>query len=315
MSQPREVPHGAEAPVTLAFAEPVPAELPVGAAATLRPLVSCPDGRDLRGGCLTLLRGEDVLATAALIACRDGVNEAEPLSVRTPDELGAFVWTIRFPAQEIAGLAYPESTLTVASQTRPQTTSLAIWAVSSPVVAGERLALTVGAKSSAGYSLAGARVEIFDEAGAGVGRGRLGTVPWPGTEALFWTEIVLAAPPRAGIFSWSARLAATDVSPPHEGSSAAFGFAVVPRPEHRLTVTVIDAATAAPIPQVEVALGPFRTVTDAGGRACIAAPAGTFDLAVWKSGFEAAPRPIAIAADVGAEIAMVRRPSEIELWE
>ena len=94
MSQPREVPHGAEAPVTLAFAEPMPAELPVGATVTLRPLVSCLDGRDLRGGCLRLLRGEDVLATAALLACRDGVNEAEPLSVRTPDELGAFVWTI-----------------------------------------------------------------------------------------------------------------------------------------------------------------------------------------------------------------------------
>ena len=145
----------------------------------------------------------------------------------SPDELGAFVWTVRFPAQEIAGLAYPESAFTVASQTRPQTTSLAIWAVSSPVVAGERLALTVGAKSSAGYSLAGARSRDSRREPA-PGSAAAGLVPChgAGTDALFWTEIVLAAPPRAGIFSWSARLAATDVSPPHEGTSAAFGFAV-----------------------------------------------------------------------------------------
>jgi hypothetical protein len=219
-----------------------------------------------------------------------------------------------FPAQEIAGVAYAESAVTVASRTRPHQTSLAVWAVPSPVRIGERFAVTVGAKSSGACALGGATVDVCDESGAVTGRGTLGDTPWPKTRALYWTEITLPAPSRDGLFCWTARFAAAELELPHEGSFAEFSFATVKRPEHRLTVTAVERDIAAPVGDVQVALGPYRAATDAAGLAHIEAPAGTFELAVWKSGFEAAPMAVEIAADASVRIELTRLPEEVKAW-
>jgi hypothetical protein len=54
---------------------------------------------------------------------------------------------------------------------------------------GASFAIAVGAKSSAAIVLAAARVEVRDEAGETVARERLGDTPYPGTMALFWTNV------------------------------------------------------------------------------------------------------------------------------
>ena len=63
-----------------------------------------------------------------------------------------------------------------------------------PVVAGEKFAIKVGAKSSSGRALAGGRVEVSDAQGAVVASATLGDAPWPGTEALYWTALEVPAP-------------------------------------------------------------------------------------------------------------------------
>src|SRR5262249_13141587 len=147
--------------------------------------------RDLRGGRIEVVAAEEVVATAELADFCDDFNETAAFTLKAPAQVGVFAWTIRFPPQNIGGIAYCESALVIASQTVPHRTSLAVWAVPSPVRMAGRFAITVGAKSSGACALGGAKVEIRDDAGITVGESVLGDIPWPGTDALYWTEIGL----------------------------------------------------------------------------------------------------------------------------
>jgi hypothetical protein len=304
----------ARAVLSLELAEPVPPQVPVGADVVLQVRVSgaaC----DLSGGRVEVVAGEEIVATAQLIAFRDNFNETAAFMVTAPAGVGAFSWTIRFPPQEIGGFAYEASALLVSSQTRPHRTSLAVWSVPSPVRTADRFAVTVGAKSSSACALGGAKIEIRNETGAPVGQGILGDSPWPGTDALYWTEIMLAGPSREGLQRWSVAFAATDLGLPHLGSSAEFGFTVIRPPEHRVAVAVTESDAAIPVEETQIALGPYRAATDKAGMAHIEVPGGTYDLAVWKSGFEPASRIVEIAADVSVQLRLMRRPKELTVWD
>jgi hypothetical protein len=305
---------GTAIPTRIDLAGPVPEAVPVGTAIDLQVKVTCAAGGDLRGGRVDIRSGEAAVATRRLTAWHDGGNETEALAVTAPDRVGTAAWTVRFPAQEIGGVEYGESALTVSVRTQPHRTSLAVWAVPSPVRIAERFTVTVGAKSSGACTLAGASVEICDETGTRLGDGRLGDTPWPGTAALYWTEISLTAPPLDGIAHWNAAFAATTLAMPHLGSSCAFSVVVVKRPQHQLTVKVVETEGAAPIDDVQVAVGPYRAVTDRNGLARFQTPAGRFALAVWKPGFERAPQDIDMAGDLTVRVAMTRLPEEVKAW-
>ena len=96
-------------------------------------------------------------------------------------------------------------------------TSIAVWGVPSPVAAAGRFTVRVGVKCAAGCPLTGQPVAVRNEAGAGVGRGRLGTAPEPGTRALYRTDLTLTAPAREGVHAWTVVFAAagTDPAPAH----------------------------------------------------------------------------------------------------
>jgi hypothetical protein len=301
--------------VSLAIAKPVPAEVPVGADVMLQVTVACAAGSDLRGGRVNILAQEQVVASRELIEYRDGCNETDEFAVPAPDRLGEFTWTLLFPRQQIAGVAYQESSLPVSFRTKPLRTSLAVWEVPSPVQIGDRFPIKVGAKSSGACALGGAKIDILDETGAKIGHGTLGDAPLAGTSALYWSEIGLAAPPRTGMFSWTATIAAEELKVPHAGASTTFSFVAVKPPEHRLTVKVIECASAAPLEDVQVGLGPYRAATDAAGLAQIETPAGNYRLAVWKSGFEAPPLSIEIAADTRVQVELKRLPEEVKVWD
>jgi hypothetical protein len=303
----------ASAALTLELVQSVPPEVPVGAGVVLRVRV-LGAAYALRGGRIEVIANEEVVATAELTAFRDNFNETDAFTVAAPVRVEAFSWAIRFPPQEIDDVAYGESVLSISLQTRPHQSSLAVWAVPSPVQIESRFNITVGAKSSGTCALGGARIEIRDDAGAVVGEGILGDTPWPGSDALYFTEIVLAAPSREGLQRWSAAFA-TDLELPHSGSSAEFGFTAVKPPEHRVAVTVTESDVATPVEKTQVALGPYRAATDRTGMAHIEVPTGTYDLAVWKSGYEAARRTIEITANVGVHFELIRLPKELTAWD
>jgi hypothetical protein len=77
-----------------------------------------------------------------------------------------------------------------------------------------------------------------------------------------------------------------------------------------LSVKVVEQATAAPVPEVEVRLGVYRGITGMSGCAEIALPKGQYELHVWKVGFEAPSRPVKIDADISVEIEALAVPDE-----
>jgi hypothetical protein len=307
------------AALSLELADPIPPEVPVGSDLVLRIRVrgAARDlrGGDLRGGRIEVLAGQDIIAAAGLTACDGDVNETAAFAVQAPHTVDAFMWIIRFPAQEIGGVAYGESVLPVASQTRPHRTSLAVWAVPSPVRMGGRFTVTVGARSSGACALGGARIQIRDDSDAVAGEGVLREMPLPGTDALYWTEIVLAGPCREGPQSWSVAFAATGVALPHLASSARFGFTAVRCPEHRVTITIAESDDETPVENAQVALGPYRAATGKTGAAHVEVPAGTYDLAIWKPGFEPASGSVTVAADTNIRLEVTRLPEELTAWD
>jgi hypothetical protein len=298
--------------VSLEVVPPVPAELPVGTSVSFKVRVFGTEA-DLRGARVEVVASEYLVATPALAEHGDGFAETAAIAVRAPATLGAFGLVIVFPRQQIGGDVFEECELPIAFKTVPHKTSVAVWGVASPVEAGGRLAVTVGIKSAGGCELKGAAIEIVDEAGEPVGRGRLADTPWPGT-GLYWAEIGLTAPGSTGTHSWRAVFPAQAVKLAHDASSAAFSFAVVPPPEHRLSIRVTEAE-GGPLAGVELALGPYRAATDAMGAARLDIPAGRFALAVWKAGFEGGPTDVEVAGDLSLQVELKRVPQEPAIWD
>ena len=300
--------------LSLELAEPMPPEVPAGADLMLLVRVRGA-ARDLRGGRIEVVAGEDAVAAAELTAFDGNVSETASFAVTAPRAAGAFAWAVRFPPQEIGGIAYAECVLPLASQARPHRTSLAVWAVPSPVRMAERFTISVGAKSSGACALGGARIEVRDDGGAIAGEGVLGEMPLPGTDALYWMQIALAGPCREGQQHWDVAFAATDVELPHLASSARFGFTAVRPPEYRVTVTAAERDGAALVPDVQVALGPYRAATGKTGVAHFDVPAGTYDLALWNPGFEAVSTAVEISAETNVRLEVTRLPEELTAWD
>ena len=177
-------------------------------------------------------------------------------------------------------------------------TSLAVWDIPTPA-AGERFSIKVGAKSSAGCTLGGRRIEVLDGEAA-VAACNLGDAPWPGTDALFWAEVKLQALDKPGPVALSVRFDASGLDQPHEDASSPFNVSVVARPEHTLTVKVV--ADGVPVEDAIVRLGPMRASTDASGMAAVKLAKGRYELMVWKAGYDAPVTPLSIDADASVQI-------------
>jgi len=195
-----------------------------------------------------------------------------------------------------------------AAETTRHRSSLAVWDIPQAVAAGEHFSVKAGVKSSGGCALGGCRVTVLDADDVVVASGLLGMDPWQGTDALYWSEIELCAPPTPGLASLAVRFDAVSLDEPHDGAAQRFSVAVVPTPEHTLTVTV--AAADGPVADAIVRAGPIRVMTDAEGRARLHLAKGRHELAVWKSGYEAPPVPLTVDADAAVRIEARTLPEE-----
>ena len=142
-------------------------------------------------------------------------------------------------------------------------TSLAVWDIAPTVAAGERFAVKVGAKSSAGCALGGCRIEVLDERCCGGLRSVSATRPGPAPTRCTGPRSNCARRRPRGLLRFSVRFDAGDLDEPHQDASSPFNVSVVARPEHTLTVTV--ASGGVPIEEACIRLGPYRATTD--GRA------------------------------------------------
>jgi hypothetical protein len=298
--------------IAIEACEPAPQDVAAGADFAVKVRIACPAGCDLSGVPIIVTAPDGAVASIAhdeRVDARDG-RDIRNITLMAPRHVGEYVWRITVAEHQIAGVRHQAGALDVPVKARPIETSLAVWAIPSPVVTGQRFALKVGAKSAAGCALNGQSIEIRDERGVAMASGSLGDTPWPGTSALYWVELQLPAPGGPGMFSWSVKFDPAGLELPHEGAAARFSIAIVRPPEHRLTVKVVEQATAAPIHDAQVRLGAYRAATAASGLAEIMMPKGTYDLAVWKPGYEAPVTSVAIDADITVEIAVAALPEE-----
>jgi hypothetical protein len=293
----------------MTLSEPAPAEAVVGARVAVRVEVTCADGID-RGGTVLEVTAPDGAVTMHVIAQHDVAVGASEVTLVVPAEVGEHVWRIRLPAHDGCDIQCDDHTLSVAIHAKPHTSSLAVWAIPSPATAGEPFAIKVGAKSSGDCHLAGRRIEVRDAAGAVVASGRLGDTPWPGTSALFWTELQLLAPTQPGLATYAAQFDAAEMDLPHEGACSSFTVAVTEPPAHLLTVKVIAKETAAPIEDAQIRLGPHRAATNPAGLAEVRMPKGRYELFVWKAGYDAPTVPLEIDADAFVQVEALAQPED-----
>jgi hypothetical protein len=297
------------------LSEPAPPELAVGSDLVLKIKVSCPAGCDLRAMPVTVTGPDGRPVPIEPNAGHDRISETSEvalhdITLKAPEQVGEHVWSVRFLPYRSEDVLHEECTLPICVRTKPHGTSLAVWAVPSPVVVGERFCIKVGAKSAAGCELSAKKILISDQSDTVIAQGSLRDTPWPGTSALYWTEVEVPAPSEEGMFWCAVNFAAADLETPHEGASSKFSVAIVRPPEHRLTIEVFEQDTKAPIADAQVRLGAYRAATDASGRAQVAMPSGTYDLTVWKVGYEAPGRTVDIRGDLGIRVEAAIVPPE-----
>jgi hypothetical protein len=176
--------------------------------------------------------------------------------------------------------------------------SLAVWDVTSPVVARRAATLKVGLACPSGCDLTGTHIDVRNEIGTRVGGGRLGSTPWPATIALYWTEIEVAAPEAEGEHVWGVEAAGQA----HDPARSMVRFIAVRPPEHRVTLKAIEKGTAVPLAGVELRVGVFRVATNEAGIAQIDVPRGTYEVFAWKIGYDLLSRTAHVAADATIDL-------------
>lgn len=294
--------------IEIELLEAVPEEVDAGADLTLAVRLASSRFADLAATPFEI-RSADAVRLAGELDLAGEAGDTARIAFTAPDEVGDFAWRLVVPEHPRGGTVYAETSLPFRFRTRPHVTSLAAWDCPSPVVIGKTFTVKVGAQCGAGCaSLEGQRIEIRDAAGAVVARGALGGTAWPGTDALYWTEVDVTAPAQTGVHAWTVTFAADQLRLPHRAASFAFS-AMVDRPaEHVVTVRVIAQETQAPLDDAQVRLGARRAATDAAGLARLAVPGGTHELFIWKAGYEAPPRSVEVDRDASIEVAAVTLP-------
>ena len=172
---------------TIEVIEQAPSEVPAGAAITVKVKAACPKGCDLAAMPIEIVAADGALVETQFTSELGRDNVAE-VKLEAPARVGAHVWSVTFGPHEVEGIRHDEVTVPIPTRIVPHVTSLAVWSIPSPVVTGERFAIEVGAKSSAGLPLTAERVEVRDDAGVVVAQGHLGETPYPRTAALYWTR-------------------------------------------------------------------------------------------------------------------------------
>jgi hypothetical protein len=300
-------------PVELDLFEALPAELDMGAPFSLAVALTAKPGCDLVGAAYSVLQGDTVVADGILPAVvrfdPDG-NDYDPrngpidkrdnvrIALCAPREAGAFQWTFVLPEQAHGSVTLAESSLAFSFGTGVHRTSLAVWDVPSPVDAGAKFTVKVGAKCTACCALKEQQIELRDAGGSVVAVGRLGETVWPGAEGLHWTEVEVTAPRAEGHHTWSVAFAPCDHAMPHQAASAAFDFVTVEPGRHRVCVAIVEQQTRAPIAEAQVRLGYYRSASDESGVARFMAPSGKHRLFVWKAEFSVPEQMIDVEQDL-----------------
>lgn len=195
----------------------------------------------------------------------------------------------------------------------PHQPLLTLWDLAPvPVICGDRLRVTVGAKCPCGCNLADEVVRILDSDGQELQAVPLGDTPLPGTRGLYWADLTLPAPEAEGAHTWAVRCQPRA----HLAATARLAFTTTLPAQHSLTVRLRDTANLCPLPGAEVRAGSFRAITDATGVARLRLPPGSFRISAWQPGYRASPVKAVLPRDTQIDLTATALPQDdpLDIW-
>ena len=258
-----------------------PSEVDAGADMTLKGKVSCSPARDLRGKILLIKDQDRALAESIELTEFNGeTNETSEFVVKAPVRPGAYTWLAVCPAHAKAGISHEETSAPFSFTVKPHSTRVVVWDAPSAIECGEKFSVKLGVKCSSECRPDGWAVEVRDHDGKKQATATLSDDPWPGTAALYYTEVDLSAPDAGGLYAWEAKAPAAGLDIPHAECIASFGVRVVPTPECLLTVVAIDVESQTPVKGAKVVVHPYKAFTDERGVAEVRVPKGEYRLFV-----------------------------------
>ena len=291
-----------------------PSEVAAGAELTFKVRVRCPFGCDLRGTEVLVEAPEGPVITSELVLWDEGINETGEVTLSAPSEVGEHERSVSCRPQTGEPAGHTGISLPLPFSTEAHRTSLAIWDMPSPAVIGEPFVAKIGAKCAEGCDLQSRRIEIYDGWGERLTTSEFREGFWPGSDALHWTEVELVAPETEGVVSWSVAFPVADLELPHQEASSKFSFAATRPAEHRLTVEVVETGSTIPVRNAQVSLGAYRASTGESGRSIVSVAEGTYELAIWKVGYEAPSRALDVSKDLTVRVEVVVLPDRSS-WE
>ena len=290
-----------------------PDTVDAGSEMTLHARVSCSPSGDLVGHSLKVKDavGADAGALELVDIDDDDENAIGTLSLKAPLRTGEHIWSVLSPAVVRDGVSFPDASKTIAFTVKPHTTRVLAWDIPSTVVAGDKFTIKIGIKCSSECAFVDKVFEIYDHEGAKIASGTLPGDISPGTSALYFATVELKAPSSADLYRWSVRSAGKDLERPHAEGAAEFSVRVVDRPGCVVTVEAVDRVSREPIAGAQVALHPYKAVTDERGLAEIRVAKGAYDLFVAKPKYLTLGLPVEVTADMTARAELDLEP-EIE---
>ncbi len=294
-----------------------PSEVDAGADMTLKGKVSCSPAGDLRGKTLLIKDQDGALAESVELTEFDGeTNETSEFVVKAPVRPGAYTWLAVCLAHATAGMSHEETSAPFSFTVKPHSTRVVVWDAPSAIECGEKFSVTLGVKCSAACRPDGWAVEVRDHDGKKQATATLSDDPWPGTAALYYTEVDLSAPDTEGLYAWEAKAPAAGLDIPHAECIASFGVRVVPTPECLLTVLAIDVERQTPVKGAKVVVHPYKAFTDERGVAEVRVPKGEHTLFVSGRNYFPFRSDGEVKTDVTirAELALDLGLSDADVW-
>ena len=108
------------------------------------------------------------------------------------------------PPEMAASDAEASSGAVDAGAAPPDAARVVVWDVPAAIERGRCFNVRIGIAGSAARRPDGWRVEVRDHEGGSRAAAALDGEPWPGTEALYHTEVALVAPEAEGLYTWEA---------------------------------------------------------------------------------------------------------------
>lgn len=255
-------------------------ELETGTEIKLMIRLECSEFCDFRGKKIKLIDKNAVEQEIEFTKFNGAESETDEFVVKTSIEPGEYTWTAIFPEQEEGGILHEEGSTSFSFIFNPHSISMAIWDIPVIVQLNTSFKVKVGIKCSAECNMASHKIEIYDQEGDKAATEKLSNVPWPGTSALYWTEVEVIAPDIEGNYTWQVKLPKLDKEASHLETSSSFGFKVVNPPECTVTVEVIDKDEKTPLKDASVILHPYRAKSDENGIARLEVAKGGYQLYV-----------------------------------